>query len=300
MKQLAIIIPYYNKKYFGETLQSLANQIDKRFVVYIGNDNSPNDPLDVLQQYEGQFDMVYQKFETNLGGTSLTQQWDRCIALCQNEPWLMILGDDDVLGHNVVAAFYAHVNEIVSQNLHVIRFASVLFNEKDQSESKTYTHQKQDNTRALYFKKIKHQSRSSLSEHIFSNKAYQQFGFKNYPLAWHSDDMAWLEFSNFADLYGINEAIVRVRMSHDNISGQRSNLRQKELASFEFYQDLIEKYWSKFNENEKKMLLQQFEFKTMAVHQKKINTFVKISKLYLSKGYFEQLLRFLIRFLIKY
>lgn len=40
---LAIVIPYYKLTFFEETLQSLANQSDKRFKVYIGDDASPED-----------------------------------------------------------------------------------------------------------------------------------------------------------------------------------------------------------------------------------------------------------------
>ncbi len=40
---LAIVISFYKIIFFEETLQSLANQIDKRFKVCIGNDASPSD-----------------------------------------------------------------------------------------------------------------------------------------------------------------------------------------------------------------------------------------------------------------
>jgi hypothetical protein len=72
---LAIIIPFYKLTFFDETLQSLANQTDKHFKVYIGDDAS----LEKLFKYKGKFDFVYQRFETNLSGISLTQQWERCI-----------------------------------------------------------------------------------------------------------------------------------------------------------------------------------------------------------------------------
>jgi len=37
---LAIVIPYYKRTFFEETLQSLANQTDKRFQVYVGDDTN--------------------------------------------------------------------------------------------------------------------------------------------------------------------------------------------------------------------------------------------------------------------
>lgn len=94
---LAIVIPYYKIPFFEETLRSLANQTDKRFTVYIGDDASPDDPTELLQQFSDQFSWQYHRFETNMGGTSLVRQWDRCTDLINDEEWLMILGDDDVL-----------------------------------------------------------------------------------------------------------------------------------------------------------------------------------------------------------
>jgi glycosyltransferase involved in cell wall biosynthesis len=49
---LAIIIPYYKLTFFDATLESLANQNDNRFTVYIGDDNSTESPLAVLGNYE--------------------------------------------------------------------------------------------------------------------------------------------------------------------------------------------------------------------------------------------------------
>ena len=103
---LAIIIPYYKLTFFEATLQSLAYQTDKRFKVYIGDDASPEDCNYLISEFKGYFDFFYLRFETNLGSISLTEQWERCISLSGGEEWIMILGDDDVLGENVMEEFY--------------------------------------------------------------------------------------------------------------------------------------------------------------------------------------------------
>jgi hypothetical protein len=121
---LAIVIPYFKRTFFEATLESLANQTDKRFKVYIGDDATPENPSDLLEKYKGKFDFAYHRFETNLGGISLTQQWERCIALSGEEGWIMILGDDDVLGENVTAAFYDNLPEVEQKEINVVRFAT--------------------------------------------------------------------------------------------------------------------------------------------------------------------------------
>tara|TARA_B110000240_G_scaffold195891_1_gene246534 strand:+ start:1600 stop:2013 length:414 start_codon:yes stop_codon:yes gene_type:complete len=77
--KLAIVIPYYKITFFEETIASLANQTNKNFKVYIGNDASPECPEALIEQYKDKFNFIYKKFETNLGSTSLVKQWERCI-----------------------------------------------------------------------------------------------------------------------------------------------------------------------------------------------------------------------------
>lgn len=256
---LAIVIPYYKIVFFKENLQSLAIQTDKRFKVYIGDDASPIDPTYLLEIYRNQFEFVYHRFENNLGCTSLTQQWDRCIALTENEEWIMILGDDDMLGKNVVEEFYNKYAEFKDSS-NLIRFASKQINEKTKIDSEIFTHPKWEKSTDFYIKKQLGEVRSSLSECVFSRKVYNKFGFRNYPLAWHSDDLAWIEFADSKLVFAINEAVVEFRMSFDNISGKTTNFKQKALAEFYFKSDLLSEKFILFNNNQKLVLLMSFEY----------------------------------------
>lgn len=47
--KLAIVIPYYKIDYFEETIKSVAQQTDRNFMLYIGNDKSPDNPLPVIE-----------------------------------------------------------------------------------------------------------------------------------------------------------------------------------------------------------------------------------------------------------
>ena len=149
---LAVIIPYYKFTFFEATLQSLANQTDKRFKVYIGDDASPEDCNYLISEFKGYFDFTYHRFETNLGGISLTQQWERCIALSSNEEWVMILGDDDVLGKNVVAEFYNNLPKIKSENVNVVRFSTQKIDDEGKLISEIYYHPKIENAVDFLFR----------------------------------------------------------------------------------------------------------------------------------------------------
>lgn len=268
---LAIIIPYYKLTFFEATLESLANQNNKRFKVYIGNDASPENPETLLDKFQGKIDFSYHRFETNLGSKSLTQQWERCIALSEKEEWLLVLGDDDVLGENVVEEFYKQYEEF-KVGLNVVRFSSYFIDEKGNQTSKQYIFPKIESSVESFLNHFLELSRSSMSEHVFSRKSYNQNGFVNYPLAWYSDDKAWLDFSGCSAIFSINEACVFVRISKENISGKTDNRQLKLISGWQFCKDVIAQKFKLFSASQKKTFLfrygiLQIEFDNILVKQ---------------------------------
>lgn len=256
---LSIIIPYYKLTFFEKTLESLADQTDKRFKVYIGNDNSPENPTNLIGKYAGHFDYVYHKFETNIGKESLIKQWERCIALSVNEKWIMILGDDDVLGNNVVEEFYKQY-KIFNKKTNVVRFATVTQNYKKKDVSGVYTHPVWEKSSASYFRRFKERTRSSLSEYIFKRSIYNKKGFYNFSLAWHSDDWAWLEFSDGKPIFTINESIIKIGFSDISLSGMDNNHDLKNQATLEFYKKIIKGKLRTFSAQQALELLKEYEF----------------------------------------
>ena len=233
---LAIIIPYYKLTFFEATLQSLANQTNKRFKVYIGDDASLDNPSSLLKQFQGKFEFIYHRFESNFGSISLVQQWNRCIDMCADEEWIMILGDDDVLGNNFVDTFY---NNLEEAQLHssVIRFSTYKIDEEGKKISSVFMHPKIEKSTDFIFRN----SRSSLSEYVFNKNQMLKIGFKELPLGWLSDVLAVLEFSNFKEVFSINEAKVYIRISNLSISGKNDNVNFKTMAAFDFYYYLVVK-----------------------------------------------------------
>lgn len=272
---LALIIPFYKLAFFEATFQSLANQTDTRFKVYIGDDASPESPVALLEKYKGQFDFVYHRFETNLGSTSLTQQWDRCIDLTGDEEWIMILGDDDVLGRNIVEAFNKNLEEIKLIS-NVVRFATYKIDDNGKKTSSIYCHPKVEYSTNFFFR----ETRSSLSEYVFNKKKVLEIGFKDFPLAWFSDILAVLEFSDFKNVFSINEAQIFIRITDLSISGKNDDYKLKAKATFEFYFYLLSKKSIYFTKIQKVKLLKKSE-NCYLYNKKEIHLFVKISYLYI-------------------
>ncbi|MBN9285828.1 MULTISPECIES: glycosyltransferase family 2 protein [unclassified Flavobacterium] len=255
---LAIVIPYYKIAFFEETLRSLANQTDHRFKVYIGNDASPEDPSVLLKKFEDKIDYSYHYFEENLGSVSLVKQWQRCIGLVENEEWIMILGDDDFLEGNAVETWYSDYQYFKSHT-NVVRFASKVIYEETKIISEAFVHPVWEKASDFYYRKFTGKTRSSLSEYIFTRKVYDVYGFHDYPLAWHSDDKAWIEYSEKMQIYTINDSCIYVRMSNENISGKKNNMLQKKKAAEMFLGDLITDNLCQFEKSQRLEFLLEYE-----------------------------------------
>nr|WP_315149666.1 glycosyltransferase [uncultured Flavobacterium sp.] len=277
---LAIVIPYYKISFFEETLETLVNQTDKRFKVYIGDDASPQNPTAILNKYKEKFDLLYHRFDQNLGESSLTKQWERCIALTADEEWLMILGDDDFLGKNVVEQFYLHLPDFQSK-ANVVRFASQLVYESEKSTSRIYVNPVWETATDAFYRKFQRIAMSSLSEYAFSRKAFEKHGFYNYPLAWNSDDRAWLDFSESKPIYSINEALVYPRMSNLNITGKSDNWKLKNESSAAFYHFLIVEKLKQYTKYQRIKIIRKYYFELKKVKSLNTTDWIFVLKHYL-------------------
>ena len=291
---LAIVVPYFKLPFFEATLKSLANQTDKRFKVYIGDDASPENPSVLLENYKPQLDFNYQQFDNNLGSVSLVKQWERCMTMVQEEEWIMILCDDDVLGENVVAEFYASVNEVSQQNINVIRYATQVINQYSEVISGIYQHPKLEKSIAFLFRKINGGTRSSLSEFVFRKSVLQEIKFKDLPLAWYSDYLAVLECTFFEYIYTINNALVFFRLSEINITSKKDDMLEKNIATFNYYYYLLNIKETLFDAKQTEILLFRLE-KTFQDNKKNTSFWFLFTKLYISKLYIKKYFNFIIK-----
>jgi glycosyltransferase involved in cell wall biosynthesis len=275
---IAVIIPYFKIDFFRETLLSLANQVDDQFHVYICDDNSPDNPQELLSEFEGRFSFTYHKFTENFGSVSLVKQWKRCLDLINGEEWSVILGDDDVLETNVIQDFYHHENEINGLEIDVIRFSTVVIDENNQKISNIYTHPVIENSVDSLMRKIENLTRSSLSEYIFRTNNFNNYTFKEYPSGLFSDDILILNHASFKNIYTINSSVIQIRKSKVNLSGG-AKLNTRHVALLQFYKTLLVELKENFN----KQQISYIEYKL----EREVFNHVKISiLLFLMKYYF--------------
>lgn len=254
---IAIIIPYYRLAFFRETLESLAAQTDDRFVVYIGDDASPENPSHLLREFAGKFKFLYKRFDNNLGGNALTKQWERCVDMIHDEEWFMILGDDDVLGPAVISSFFQHaICQFYGAN--VVRFSTQLIDETSQYSSNVWKQPELEYPLDSYHRKEIQTNRGSLSELIFKVTAYKQSGFRPFGLGWYADDFALIDFSGGKPIYSINDEIVFVRVSNISISGKTDNLKIKKEATNLAVEILLRDYLTQMREEVKVYYIRKY------------------------------------------
>lgn len=295
---LAIIIPYYKLEYFEDCLQSLAKQTNKNFKVYIGDDASSQDPLKIIEKFKDSLDLVYHRFNENLGGTSLTRQWHRCINLSQGERWLMILGDDDYISENYVDEFYSHLKEIEKLDIKVVRFASRIVRSPSGECSKLYTHPKIEKSTDFVFRRYFKGSRCSLTEQIFRRDMFLKYGFSNIALGWGSDIFAWMQMSEFGDNLAINTATSYFRISDLNISRGGYKEENKLQARIEFFSKYLLPNLKKFRPIQRIKFILLFEQIVYKANQLTFKNWQKISYFLIENKYILHFIKFNRRVLI--
>ncbi|AEI51012.1 glycosyltransferase family 2 protein [Runella slithyformis] len=224
-QRLAIVIPAFKKKFLRETLDSLKNQTNKAFSVYIGDDNSPENLWEIIKDFIDELDIIYKKYESNWGAKDLVSHWNRCIDLVKDEDWIWLFSDDDCMNSNCVESFYQFIKKNPDKDL-------IHFNVKviDSSSKEIMAYRALNNfpsnmTGSEFFKaKILHKIHSYVIEYVFKRQLIDSYGkFINFDLAWCSDDATWINFAQSTGISTIEGVYVRWRLSDINISSIKSD-----------------------------------------------------------------------------
>ena len=224
MHKLAIIIPAYKATFLPATLDSIVAQTSQDFTLYIGDDYSPEPIGSIVEQYRDKIELVYQRFDTNLGGKDLVAQWERCIAMSQDEPYIWLFSDDDMMEPNCVEALLKQIDE--TKGAYDLYHFDV--NEIDEQGRVTKSLPEYPQVLSAYdfYKgKTSGRYRSYVVENVFSRRIYEQAGgFKNFDLAWGSDVATWCIFCGKKGMYKIPNAKVCWRRSSENITPDKSRV----------------------------------------------------------------------------
>lgn len=197
MHPVAIIIPAYKADKLEETLASIAGQSCRDFTLYIGKDKSPYDVKSVVESFAGQMDIRYTEFPDNLGGKDLVAQWERCIGLSVQEPWILLFSDDDRMPADAVERILQAVQAHPEASF--FRFPLDRIDARGNTEY-TCTPLPEGITpaRELLSGYLGGQRPSAAIEYVFARKLFEQQGMVHFPLAWCSDTATWYAYAKAA------------------------------------------------------------------------------------------------------
>lgn len=220
---LAIVIPAYKSTFLPAALDSIAAQTCQDFTLYIGDDCSPNNLEKIVDKYRDKINLVYKRFDTNLGGKDLVAQWERCIDMTQGEEWLWLFSDDDIMEKNCVEEFYKML--VYNPDAGLIHFNVCCLDDTTGGVYPLPLYPKHCSVKYYLDEKLKGRISSFVVEFIVRRDIFLDQGrFQNFDLAWGSDFISWVKFTGAAG--GIDtceRARVLWRKSNENISPNKSN-----------------------------------------------------------------------------
>lgn len=223
---LTIVVPAWKVEFLESALDSIGNQTDRCFSVLVVDDaGDPGIGSIVSKRPEYR----YFRFSSNLGAKNLAAHLNRCMELVDTE-WIWCFSDDDVMDPDCVARFRDALDRY--PDVDVFQFTLL---QQDQSLARTLkeNHALAWESAADYLRsRLWGRRVSALPEHVFRRSAFLERlgGFPEFPLAWNSDDAAWLALATPNGIVGIPDAAVRWRQSSGNISSSTTNLSEKCLA----------------------------------------------------------------------
>ncbi len=240
-QKLAIIVPAFKADFLAKALACLVQQTDQRFNLYVYDDASPADIEGITRSTLGARAYIFKRFEKNLGGTSLVQQWERCIRLSR-EPWIWLFSDDDLMEPGCVAAFHEELEKTNGQH-DLYRFNTVWVNTTKNSSEENSLHPTEETGVDFLRMKLRNIRRSTLQELIFSRAAWEACGgIPDFPRAWASDDAFITKLGGRRTIKTIAGPRVIWRLSDVNITNDNSaaSVRAKLNASEAFIRWMID------------------------------------------------------------
>lgn len=239
---LAIVIPAYKGEFLDATLQSLSLQTDKNFTVYIGDDASPDHIQDIITNYKDKLKLIYKRFDTNLGGKDLVAHWNRCLKLMQGEQYFCMFSDDDIMSPECVEAFHKAVQ---ATHYHVYHFDIDIIDIQGKVIKECPKYPRHISSEAFLYQLYTLQIDARMPEFIFETKNFDACsGFKNFDLAYRSDNATVVRCAKEYGIYTIPDGKVHWRNSGKNVSATSDwtiSLRRLH-SSIQFYNWLDDYY----------------------------------------------------------
>lgn len=230
--KIAVVIPYYKPHYLDLLLASLKNEANPIIKVYLFDDCSETSADAILNKHAGMI-QTHLRFDNNLGGTSLTAQWDRCLSHIGSEEWVWFIPDDDVLKSGTLTKVCDAVSR-ADPDIALIHLTSEVIDGsgRDLGFHDTMPFGTYDATE-FYYRVLRGETMITLGSQISRRSALEP-GFVEFPMGWGSDHATALRCAGKNRVQHIKDATLQFRMSDVNISSRTEDWQQKAEARVQF------------------------------------------------------------------
>lgn len=241
----SFVLPAYKASFLKRAIDSIINQTYTDFELIIVNDASPEDIDSIIKSYSDPRIRYYIN-KKNIGGTSLVEQWNYCVRMCNTDYFILASDDDEydsmylmemdklVLKFPEVNVFRPRVRYIDENNntLWIDGYLKEFCSGIDFLDAWT-----------------KGWIGGGIPFYLFKRQAmFDIGGFAKYPMAWHSDDATILRMSKNG-IVSTTDILFSFRTSGINISSRKNtykDLTNKINASAQFYEE-VRQYLSSIN-----------------------------------------------------
>lgn len=236
--RLAIIIPAYKQDFLADTLNSLVQQTDKRFNVYIGDDASPYHLSNIVNKFKEDISIKYQLFPNNLGTLNLVEQWNRCVQLINNEEFFMLFSDDDIMDPKCIENFYKTIEN--QNNYDVYHFDLNIIDSTGNIITRCHEFPNTISSIDFFSLLYRHKIDARMPEFIFRTKHFfETNGFVPFDLAYRTDNATVMKCAQEKGIYTIPQSRIFWRESGKNVSSSKNVnfdvLYKKSKATIEFF-----------------------------------------------------------------
>jgi len=232
MNSLAIIIPAFKVTFFDKALRSLAQQTNKNFTVYVGDDHSPDDLKSVCDKYNNSINIKYTRFNENIGAKQLVKQWNRCVMLSGQEEWLWLFSDDDMADKNCVEVFYKTIQED-NGRFDVYKFDKNIIDDNDAIGEISPVSPFIEPSHLMAIEILMGRRGNCMPDHIFSRKVYEKNGGLVYTdYAQGADWATSILFSSDKGICTMQGAKINWRYGASNITGQFQLNRNEKIKGY--------------------------------------------------------------------
>lgn len=230
---VSIAIPAYKRKWLNEAIDSALSQDYPNIEVIIVDDHSPQNLKEVVDPFLSDKRVSYYCNESNLGGKSVANNWNKCLEYANGE-FFVLLCDDDVLMPNFVSELLKLSHKYPKCN--IFHGDRILYHENTDSFESMKPWPEYESFEDFKKNKKKIKRKHTITEFLYRTTFIKEKKYITFPIGYFSDDASILEIVATGGIASSQTPLLKVRISDDQISAEVKYPVEKTKATIMYYE----------------------------------------------------------------